>query len=236
LLTLRGQENLPSGLQNPLDSQRYICILYAHANRCAPAVRSFTIRTQQKRTCPRRAIVPTWPTCRPAPDSAPTCGHPRWAPFAAGIVGGQLPAVPHFAFCILQSAIPLTRPPLCPLFPLCFNCRPAPRESPRLSCPARVTPRELRGTVVVQCPRQNPMFSGRRAKTLFHRSGIFFRASKRAATEDDCPNGNRPQGGSVPPCPQIAAWLPQGRRAQCGSGRFETRRYKFSSPGVSPEY
>lgn len=38
---------------------------------------------------------------------------------------------------------------------------------------ARVAPRELRGTVVAQCPSQDPMFSGLHAKTLFHRSEIF---------------------------------------------------------------
>jgi len=39
-------------------------------------------------------------------------------------------------------------------------------------------PRTQRGTIVEQCPRENPMFSGLRAKTLFHRFEIFFRARR----------------------------------------------------------
>ena len=39
------------------------------------------------------------------------------------------------------------------------------------------------GTVVGQCPRQTPAFSGLRANTLFHRSEFFFRAA-RAAEEN----------------------------------------------------
>jgi len=42
-------------------------------------------------------------------------------------------------------------------------------------------PRKLPGTVVEQCPRQKPAFSGLRLKTLFHRSEIFFRARRALA-------------------------------------------------------
>jgi len=44
--------------------------------------------------------------------------------------------------------------------------------------PSCVAPRELRGTIVAQCERQNPPFSGSRVRTLFHRSEIFLRARR----------------------------------------------------------
>jgi len=43
-ITLRGQKNSRPGPPNRLDSDIYMCILYANANRYAPAVRSLKIR------------------------------------------------------------------------------------------------------------------------------------------------------------------------------------------------
>src|SRR6476646_10430842 len=72
-------------------------------------------------------------------------------------------------------------PPFPPLPHVHFWLRPSGRtrslrELPWLNC--RPAPRLTGGTVVEQCPRQKPTFSGLRAKTLFHRSEFFLRAPR----------------------------------------------------------
>jgi hypothetical protein len=150
----------------------YTCVYYMPPQRPSGPLfhNSNPAKTHMPASCPQ---------CRRGPlvGQRRICAYlrpPEPGTIRCGMVGGQLPAVPHFAFC--NSPHP---PASASSVSFVFQLPAAPRELPRLSCPVRVT-WYSRGTM--SAPRayvfrpRGPPHNEHCAKTLFHRFQFFFRA------------------------------------------------------------